>query len=103
MTSLNISFKKLQFHFVHAFVCGLMRQQPAKGYQIVFDETDREFILALVEHNQGGEYLLYHRINKGEYQMNDVRPGVIVNYLCQQVDEFLVKVHEYLSGLPSAN
>lgn len=87
MKSINLpySHKELQFQMFAAFTFGL-RYSVKKGYFITFHSTDDSFVWQLYKsasapENRDSQELFAYSINKGDYQMNDVRLCVMSKYL----------------------
>lgn len=86
-----------------------MAQQPGKNLHIIPEVMEREFQWKVVKHptvsgsGVAGKPIFYFQINKGDYQMNDVRLGVTTSYLKEQADKFLAEFREFQkAGIPAS-
>lgn len=105
MKNVILTHKELQLNLFLAFSYGLMQQQPSQDLHIVADlKEEGHFEWGVYRHHQlmgcadDGELVFNKCINKGAYQMNDVRLGVTIDYLRDQANEFLKDLKEYLQS-----
>lgn len=95
MKNVILTHNELQLNLFYAVSYGLMCQQPGKNLHIVPEILEREFQWRVVRHKTkessavAGEPIFYFHINKGDYQMNDLRLGVTTSYLREQAEKFL--------------
>lgn len=109
MKSMNLTYshKELQWIFVAAIVAGLNAALCKKGYFINFKVTDDSFYYEFwkatsVAENADGEMIASYQINKGDYQMNDIRLGVMVKHLEDKANEFMNAVSKLTLKEPLA-
>lgn len=102
MKNVILTHNELQLNLFYAVSYGLMCQQPGKNLHIIPDVLEREFQWRVVRHKTkessavSGETLFYYQINKGDYQMNDIRIGVTCSYLKEQAEKFLSEFQNYI-------
>jgi hypothetical protein len=96
MKSMNLTYshKELQWLFFAAVVSGLNSALKMKGYFITFNVTDDSFQFefwkaASASEKDDGGIISSHKVNKGEYQMNDIRLGVMTKYLEDEANKFM--------------
>lgn len=106
MKNCILTHNELQLNLFHAFTYGLMQANVGENLHIVFDSTEREYVWKVVHHPTkessavAGKPVFYHYINKGDYQMNDVRLGVTTSYLREQAEQFLSDFEKFKQGIP---
>lgn len=106
MKNVILTHNELQLNLFHAFTYGLMQVNVGENLHIVYDSTERDFVWKVVHHPEkegsavSGKPLFFHQINKGDYQMNDVRLGVTTAYLRNQAEQFLADFEKYKQGIP---
>lgn len=103
MKNVILTHNELQLNLFYAVSYGLMCQSPGKNLHIIPEVLEREFQWKVVQHptreSSGvvGKPIFYFQINKGEYQMNDIRLGVTVSYLKEQAEKFLEEFKDFQS------
>lgn len=104
MKTINLthSHKDLQFNILAAVVEGLSASGIAgKGRFITYRSLDdSEFSIELWKsatksENGDGKLIHRHTINKGDYQMNDIRLGVTMRYIADHCKKFISEIKEY--------
>lgn len=109
MKSINLTYshKELQFHLFAAITFGF-QAAIAKGYFLTFESTNDSFIWkvfksATAPENGDAKELYSYPVNRGVYQLNDVRLGIMSKYMEDQCWRFLMKLPaEILKGQNSA-
>lgn len=101
--NLTYSHKELQWHFFAAVVSGMNATLQKRGYFISFSVSDDSLTFefwkaASVAENGDGFKIDSHSVNKGDYQMNDIRLGVMTRYLEDEAEKFMKRVELYFSG-----
>lgn len=98
MKSINLTYshKELQFQI---FACFTMALQYAirKGFFITFESAKESFVWkiyksATAPEKGDAEVLHSYSVNKGVYQMNDIRLGIMSRYLEDQAWKFFKEV-----------
>jgi hypothetical protein len=99
MKSMNLTYshKELQWLFFAAVVAGLNASLRKRGYFITFRISDDSFYYecwkaASVAEKGDGEMIASHQVNKGEYQMNDIRLGVMIKYMEDEANKFMADI-----------
>jgi hypothetical protein len=93
--SLTYSHKELQFNILYAVVEGLRSSDlTGRGFFVSCNTGGDCYNIELwksatASENGDGKLLHRHEINKGDYQMNDIRLGVMVKYIADQVAKFV--------------
>lgn len=106
MKNVILTHNELQLNLFYAVSYGLMAQQPGKNLHIIPEVMEREFHWKVVRYKTkessgvAGEPVFYYQINKGAYQMNDVRLGVTVSYLREEAEKFLCELQAFLNKPP---
>jgi len=100
--NLTYSHKELQRHFFAAVVSGMNAVLQKRGYFITFSVTDDsltyEFWKATsVAENADGYKIDSHQVNTGDYQMNDIRLGVMTRYLEDEAEKFMNRVEQHFA------
>jgi hypothetical protein len=109
MKSINLTYsqKELQANLFYAFTFGLMQANLGEGFHIVYDNTETDFVWKVMKHHTAegcavsGEPEFYHYVNKGMFQMNDVRLGVITSYLRDESEKFIQGFFDYIKQHPT--
>lgn len=108
MKNVILTHNELQLNLFYAVSYGLQCQQPGKNLHIIPEVLERDFQWKVVRHKTrescavAGENVFFYQINKGAYQMNDVRLGVTIQYLREEAEKFLAELQIFLKtkGLP---
>ncbi len=100
--NLTYSHKELQWHFFAAGVSGMNAALQKRGYFITFSVTDDSLTYefwkaATVSENGDGYKIDSHQVNKGEYQMNDIRLAVMSRYLEDEAEKFMNRVEQHFA------
>jgi hypothetical protein len=107
MENLVITHKKLQLNLFYAFTRGITdAMKLPKGCFFTVQATGEYFGFeiwrsATAPENGDAEPVLSYKINKEVNQMNDIRPGVIVEYMSQQFFDFKKKVDDLFQSTNS--
>src|SRR5688572_13762622 len=97
-TTLTYSHKELQFMIFHAVVEGLRSAElTGRGLFISYQSQDSDFELQLWKAASAaelgnGKLLHSYKVNKGDYQMNDIRLGVMVKHIAQHCEKFVEEI-----------
>lgn len=106
MKSVILTHKELQLNLFLAVTYGLQNHNFGEGKQLVWDITETDYVWKVVEHPTresaavAGKPVFFGYINKGDYQMNDIRLGVTTSHIRDKAEKFLEDYHEYLKGVP---
>jgi hypothetical protein len=99
MKNVILTHKELQLNLFLAVTYGLQNHDFGPNLHLVYEITERDFVWKVVEHATG-KPLFYCYINKGDYQMNDLRLGVTVCYIRDQAETFLSDFNKFKQGIP---
>jgi hypothetical protein len=101
MKNVIVSHNELQLNLFHAVTYGLQNHDFGPGLFLVSDITEREYVWKVMKHTKregaavAGQTVFYGYINKGDFQMNDMRLGVTVCYIRDEAEKFLKNFQEY--------
>jgi hypothetical protein len=102
MKNVIFTHNELQMSLFLSFVEGLRYHKIPKGYFIAYDTEGEYFAFMLFRsatkpENGDAKELIRHKISKGDYQMNDVRPTIVIKYLSEMAHHFTNEVNSFLS------
>lgn len=100
MKNVIVSHNELQLNMFLAVTYGLQNHDFGPNLFLVNDITEREYVWKVMksEKREGsafGQPVFYGYINKGDFQMNDLRMGVTVCYIRDEAEKFLNNFREY--------
>lgn len=104
MKNVILTHKELQLNLFHAvsFVLDIIIKKMSKSFILTYPHSDNGFVWEVYHTDTRNSHLIYSfKIDREEYQMNDLRLGVTIGYLREQAIIFLDKFSN--SNLPKSN
>lgn len=104
MKNVILTHNELQLNLFWAFTDGLKFKTLGLNLNLHGEVLERDYAWIVTEHPQiegsavQGKQIFQYRINKGDYQMNDIRIGVTVSYLRDQGEKFLSEFSDFMEG-----
>lgn len=101
MKNVILTHNELQLNLFLAVTYGLQNHDFGPNLFLVHDITEREYVWRIVKHTKKegcavqGETIFFGYVNKGDYQMNDLRLGVTVGHIRDEAEKFLANFQAY--------
>lgn len=101
MKNVILTHKELQLNLFYCFIEGLRSGFDIPGYHVSGQDCSDHFTFELWQSANGsvdGKEILRHLINKGAYQLNDVRLGVTSAHFRDESKQFKKLVREFMES-----
>lgn len=101
MKNVILTHKELQLNLFYCFIEGLRSGFDIPGYHVSGQDRHDHFTFELWSSANGttdGKEILRHIINKGDYQLNDIRLGVTSAHLREESRQFKKLVKEFMDS-----
>jgi len=101
MKNIIITHNEIQLNLFLAVTYGMEAMFDGK-YAVIGESREREYEWRVVETHkiESSAYekaIFYYHINKGDYQMNDLRVGVTTAYIRDEAEKFITEFRKFIA------